>query len=149
MKLFLGVTGKAYRNTGTYASPVWNEIKNVKDPAINIEGAEHDASTREGGGWEGIVKCLLRAAIEFQMRYDTTDANWTAMRDASLALGDSSVIEFAFMDGPISQSGSQGLRASMSVLKCARSENLEEHMMSDVMLKPAPSANAPAWYTVP
>lgn len=149
MKLFLGVNGRTYRNTGTYGSPTWTEIKNVKDLGLNIEHEEYDASTREGGGWEGIVSALIRASIEYQMRYDTTDANWIAIRDAALSIGDANVIEFAIMDGPIGTTGSQGLRASFSILKFPRSENLAEHMMVDVAMKPAPSANAPAWYTVP
>ena len=31
MAIRLGLNAKLYRNTGSYASPTWNEIGNVKD----------------------------------------------------------------------------------------------------------------------
>ncbi|MEZ6097169.1 MAG: hypothetical protein R3C03_23590 [Pirellulaceae bacterium] len=32
----LGMDAKFYRNTGTYASPVWTEVSNVKDVTLNL-----------------------------------------------------------------------------------------------------------------
>lgn len=142
----LGLQGKLYRNTGTYASPTWVEITNVRNLTLSVEKGEADLSVRGGNGWETIVATLKKGSIEFDMVYDTEDTNFTALQTAFFS---DAQIEFAVMDGPIATTGSQGLRASCEILKFGRNEPLTEGMTTPVMIKPGYSANAPAWYTVP
>jgi len=40
MSAKLGMEAKLYRNTGSYESPVWAEVENVKDLALNLEAGE-------------------------------------------------------------------------------------------------------------
>jgi hypothetical protein len=47
MAVRLGLGAKLYRNTGTFAAPVWNEVKNVKAVNLNLEAIEADVTTRQ------------------------------------------------------------------------------------------------------
>ena len=144
----LGLKGKLYRNTGTYATPVWDEIKNVKDLTLTMEKGEADVSTRGNDGWRAIIGTLKEASIEFQMVYDTADLDFQALQTCWFS---DTAIELAIMDGAmVAASGvdkSQGLRALFSIQTFSRSEALEEAMMTDVSIKPTYSTNAPAWIT--
>ncbi|MCC7085615.1 MAG: hypothetical protein IT427_11490 [Pirellulales bacterium] len=119
----LGLEAKLYRNTGTYASPTWVEVTNVKDLTLSLEKGEADVTTRANSGWRATIGTLKDASIEFQMVWDTADANFTAIQEAFF---DNTQIEFAVMDGGIAASGSQGLRATFDVLSFTRNEALEE-----------------------
>jgi hypothetical protein len=146
MSAKLGLDGRLYRNTGSFASPVWDEVQNVRDLALNLEAGEAGMTTRGNGGWEAVLASLKKASIEFQMVWDPADTDVTAFRDAFL---NRSTIECAVMDGDITVAGSEGLRATFALLKFARSEALEEGMLIDITIKPAYAANPPAWMTIP
>ena len=146
MGIKLGMEAKLYRNTGTYALPTWVELTNVKDLTLNLEAGEADVTTRGNAGWRATVATLKDGSIEFEMVWDTADTNFTAIQDAFFNGTD---IEFAVMDGDITASGSQGLRATMSVTSFSRNEALEEALMVSVNAKPTYATNAPEWMTVP
>lgn len=146
MGIKLGMEAKLYRNTGTYALPTWVELTNVKDLTLNLEAGEADVTTRGNSGWRATVATLKDGSIEFEMIWDTADTNFTAIQDAFFNGTD---IEFAVMDGDITVSGTQGLRATMSITSFSRSEALEEALMVSVNAKPTYATNAPEWMTVP
>jgi len=73
MAVKLGLDAKLYRNTGTFAAPAWNEIKNVKDVTLNLEAGEADVTTRGNAGWKATVATLKDGSIEFEMVWDTAD----------------------------------------------------------------------------
>lgn len=141
----VGLDAKLYRNSGTYALPTWNELVNTKDVTLNLEAGEADASRRGSGGWRETLMTLKDGSVEFEMVYDNTDAEFTALKNAFFN-GDT--VEMAVMDGDIATTGSQGLRATMSIINFSRNEPLEEALTVSVTVKPAPSANPPAWMTV-
>ena len=142
----LGLQAKLYRNTGTYAVPVWVEVQNAKDVTLNLETGEADVSTRANNGWRATLPTLKEASVEFEMVWDTDDAGFAAIQTAFFS---NAPLEFAVMDGAITQTGSQGLRATMGVTKFTREEPLEEAIKAAVTLKPAYAAQAPEWMTVP
>lgn len=146
MAIVFGFQGKAYRNTGTYGTPVWNEITNIRDVTSNLQTDEDDVTTRGGNGWKQNAATLKDASIEFEMIYDTADADFTAIQTAFL---NGTSIDMAFMDGDITTTGKQGLRAEMMVSQFGRNEPLAQAMKVPVTVKPAYSSNAPTWYTVP
>ena len=146
MAVKLGLSAKIYRNTGTYATPVWNEIKNVKDLTLTLETGEADVTTRGNAGWKATVATLKDGSIEFEMVWDTADDDFGAIRDTFLNRG---AMEFAVMDGDITVSGSQGLRATCMVTNFSRNEALEEAIKVSVTVKPTYSVNPPAWVVVP
>jgi hypothetical protein len=145
MAVKLGLDAKLYRNTGTYAAPVWNEVKNVKDVTLNLEAGEADVTTRGNAGWRATVATLKDASIEFEMVWDSADDDFAAIRDAFL---NRTPIELAVMDGDITTTGSQGLRASCIVTNFSRNEALEEAITVSVTVKPTYADNAPSWMTV-
>jgi hypothetical protein len=141
----LGMEAKLYRNDGTYAAPTWTEMLNVKDLTLNLEAGEADVTTRGNAGWRATIASLKDGSIEFDMVWDTADASFTAIKDAFFA---GTTIDFAVMDGDVAGSGSQGLRAEMSITGFSRSEALEEAMMVSVTAKPTYSVNPPEWMVV-
>jgi hypothetical protein len=146
MAIKLGMDAKLYRNSATYASPTWDLIGNVKDLTLSLETGEADVTTRGNAGWRATVATLKDGSLEFEMVWDTEDADFTAIRTAFL---NNAAIEMAILDGLVATTGSQGLRASFMVTNFTRNEPLEEAITVSVSMKPTYSANAPAWMTVP
>ncbi len=145
MTIKLGMEAKLYRNNGDFATPDWVEMQNVKDLTLNLEAGEADVTTRGNAGWRATIATLKDGSIEFEMVWDTEDANFTAIKDAFFG---NTTVEFAVMDGDVTTTGSQGLRAEMSITGFSRSEALEEAIMVSVTAKPTYSANPPEWMTV-
>jgi hypothetical protein len=146
MSVKLGLDAKMFRNTGTFATPVWNEIKNVRDVTLSLETGEADATTRGNNGWRATVATLKDGSVEFDMVWDSADDDFTAIRDAFL---NKTALELAVLDGDVAAAGSQGLRASFMVTNFSRNEPLEEAITASVTVKPTYSANPPAWMTTP
>jgi hypothetical protein len=144
MSVKLGLDAKMFRNTGTFATPVWNEIKNVRDVTLSLETGEADATTRGNNGWRATVATLKDGSVEFDMVWDSADDDFTAIRDAFL---NKTALELAVMDGDIATSGSQGLRASFMITNFSRNEPLEEAITASVTVKPTYSAHPPEWMT--
>lgn len=146
MSVKLGLDAKMFRNTGTHATPAWNEIKNVRDVTLSLETGEADATTRGNNGWRATVATLKDGSVEFDMVWDSADDDFTAIRDAFL---NKTALELAVLDGDVAAAGSQGLRASFMVTNFSRNEPLEEAITASVTVKPTYSANPPAWMTTP
>lgn len=143
---FLAEDAKLYYNTGSYGSPTWTLICNVKDLTLNMSNGETDTTTRCGGGVREYVAGLSDISISFNMLYDTGDTAWEALRAAYFG---KSSLEFLCLDGLVATVGSEGLRATMVVTNFNITETLGEALMTDVSLRPTPNDNAaPAWYTV-
>jgi predicted secreted protein len=145
MSIRLGMEAKLYRNTGTYAAPTWVEVANVRDLTLNLESGEADVTTRANNGWRATVATLKEGSIEFEMVWDTEDTNFTAIQTGFF---DNTPIEFAVMDGDITVTGTQGLRATMSIVNFSRGEPLEEAVTASVSAKPTYATNPPEWMTV-
>lgn len=145
MGIKLGLEAKLFRNAGTYDLPDWKEVVNVKDLTLNLEAGEADATTRGNNGWKATLATLKDGSIEFEMIWDTADAEFTAIKDAFF---NKSPVEVAVLDGDVATTGSQGLRSSMAITNFSRNEPLEEAITVSVTAKPTYSANPPAWMVV-
>jgi hypothetical protein len=143
VKTTLGLQARLYRNTGTYASPIWNEIKLVRDATLNLEKAEADTSSRESE-FATVKGALRNCSIDFELVWDTGDANFDALLAAWT--GDTAV-ELLCLDGAYNTTGSQGLRASFEVIKFTRAEQLSGALTAQVTVKPTRSDNPPTWFT--
>ena len=146
MSIVLGLDAKLYRNKDVPATPDWDEITNVRDVTLNLEAGEADVSTRGSSGWRATVATLKDASLEFEMVWDPSDDDFTALRDAYL---NRTGIELAAMDGDITTSGSQGLRALFAVINFTRNEPLEESLTASITVKPTFSTTPPEWMIVP
>jgi hypothetical protein len=142
-----------YNNTadhggaGTYATPVWVEICNVKDLNANMSKNETDVTTRCSNGWSEFIEGLKDLTIEFGMLYDPSDAGFTAIKNS--AFDNTKSVEIFVSDGDISVSGSYyGFRAECMVSQFSRGETLGEHLMMDVNLRPKKNGDSPPqWWT--
>lgn len=149
MAIKFGIDGKVYYNTGSFASPTWALMPNVRDLTINLSGEKADVTTRGNAGWKAEKRVLKTASIEFEMIWDTEDDGCAALAAAYFA---NSSMEFLILDGPVGTAGSEGLRATMDVSEFGRSEQLTDAMKVPVTLTPTyvtDPAQAPAWVTTP
>jgi len=142
--IVMGFAAKLYRNSGTYVAPTWVEIAEVKDNTLSLDADEVDVTTRAGAGFKQTEPGLIDAGLEFEINWDTEDANFTALRTA---FSTREQIEMLALDGPVDTAGSQGLRFTGKVLSFNRNEPVEENLTVTVTIKPCIAANAPAWYT--
>ena len=141
----LGLDCKLYRNTGTYEAPTWSEVSCVKDVTLNLEKGEADVTTRANQGWKASKAALKDASIEFDIMWDTSDVGFVALKDAFM---NNTTLEMAVMDGSIATVGSEGLRATVEVMKFPRNEPLEEAVTVSVALKPTYAAHPPEWMKI-
>ena len=141
----LGMDAKLYRNDGTYETPDWQVMDNVKDLTMNLEKGEADVTTRGNNGWRATASTLKDGSIEYEMVWDPVDAGFTAVKDAYF---DNTPIEFAVMDGDITTVGTQGLRATFTITNFSRNEPLEEAMSVSVTAKPTYAEHAPEWMEI-
>ena len=145
MTIKLGMEAKLYRNTATYATPTWSEITNARDVTLNLEAGEADASRRGGGGWRETLQALKDGNIEFEMLFDSSDAAFTALRDAFF---NNTPLDVLALEGDVATSGNEGLRMVCAVTNFSRNEPLEETLTVNVTLKPTPNADSPpVWFT--
>lgn len=141
----IGSDCKLYHNTGTYATPTWDEVPIVRDLELNLEKGQADITTRAGAGWIQRIGTLKDGSIEFGIVWESGDADFEAFRDAFL---DNTLIDVAAMDGAIATSGNQGLRAEMECLSFSRSEPVAGAVEASVNVSPGFSTNAPEWLVV-
>jgi len=150
MAIVLGIDAKLYRNTGTFATPVWNEIPNVTNLTLNLEKSDTDVTTRGGAAnkFRQIAVILADGTVDFEMIWDNTDLDFIAIKDAFLA---STQIDFWVLDGDDTTTGNQGLRAEMEISNFTRNEELEDALRLDVSIRPGRgvSGNPPEWKVVP
>ena len=140
----LGLDAKLYHNTGTYGVPVWDLIPDARDVTINLERSAAEVS-RRGSDWKKFLPALSDATVEFELVYNPTDADFTAIRDAYL---NGTILDMAIADGWIATTGTQYLRSEMYVTSFVRGEPLEDMLTLSVTVKPAESTNDPTWTTV-
>src|SRR5262245_2768193 len=97
----VGLNCKAYRNTGNFASPVWNEITIARDLTINLTKDDADSSVR-GQTWRTRLSTLKDAQVDLNVLHDPSVDDYNVLRDAFL---NDTVIDFAFADGAIATTG--------------------------------------------
>lgn len=141
----LSQNAKTYRNTGSYGTPVWDEITLIKDLTLNLTKDKADVTTRASGGWKEFVDGLKDGNVEFSHLWDSGNADFTAIQSAYL---NNTALEMLIYDGLVATVGNQGLRAHMMVESFTRNEVLGEALMLDVGMSPVKNANAaPTWMT--
>jgi hypothetical protein len=152
-----GLDFKLYRNSGSYGTPVWDEITKARDVTRTLTRGTADVSSR-ASTWKSYVATLLDGSFDISMAYDNTGAGSTgdqdALRDAFMSRNE---IELAFADGPIGTAGTVAsggtvdvdfLRITVTITGFTINEPLEDGVTVDVTCVPAPAANAPSWVLV-
>lgn len=144
MAELIGFSCVLSRNTGTYASPTWAVVENVKDATLKLEGSAADASTRNSRIRE-YLPGMLDVGLDFASNWNPADADFAAFLDAYTG---STGLELLVLDGPSATAGSEGIRAKFLVESATRNEPLGETVTADFVCKPMINTDAaPAWYT--
>ncbi len=154
-----GLDCKIYRlSTGTRAS--WgsktdgvataaapsnlDEVPNVKDVTINLGKSEAEFTSR-ASSFKLTRGTTIETSVEFVMPYETSNTDYEAFRKAFLT---NVVIACAVLDGDKATTGTTGLWADFEVIDFTHEQPLEDGVMVNVTLKPAPSGVAPEWVKV-
>jgi hypothetical protein len=135
----IGLDGKMYWNSATFAAPVWNEMKFVVDASMMIEVGEINGDSRNAV-WELVLAGLIKGSIEFNLKQDDTDDDWEEMLTRIMAR---TVTEFMFMDGDITTSGEKGIHMIGLVLKAGNDQKLQSVNELACSAKPTPNADLP------
>ena len=146
----MGHEAKLYRNTGTVASPTWNEIANCRDLAVADSMTDVDVSARDGGGFAMSDVGLQTLELTFQMLGDYGDADFVALQQAYYAR---TPIHYAVASGAIAAAGTQYVKFAGIITSFQRSESLDDVTLYDVTIKVTRAISAgalvlPAWVTV-
>ena len=104
----LGMEAKIYINDGTYAAPSWTEMGNAKDVTINLEKGEADVTVRDNNGWRAYAGTLKDGSVEFESLWISRHKGFRRIKKAYFQ---NESLEFAIMDGEITEPGVEGLRA--------------------------------------
>ncbi|MCC6425712.1 MAG: hypothetical protein IT435_02705 [Phycisphaerales bacterium] len=139
MAIKLGMEAKLlYKVGGQGGGGGWLALGNTRDVTLNLEAGEADVTTRANSGWRATVATLKEASVEFEMVWDTSDAGFTAIKNAFFG---NDPIGLQVLDA----TGGQGLQADFSITNFSRNEALEEAITVSVTAKVTYSATAPSW----
>lgn len=141
----VGLDCKAYRNTGTYASPTWAEMTSVIDVNQNVEKSSAKLNKR-GSVWTKNRSTLRDMSIDVTVLWDGGAADCTALMTAALG---NTFVDCVFLDGSSTTTGASGFRCEFEVFTAKRTEPLEDGVKVTFTLKPsAQSTHDPANFTV-
>jgi hypothetical protein len=151
MGLIIGHDCKLYYNTGTNASPTWNEIKIVGDVTLADLGAGDAEVNLRISDWVLNLPAKLRAAIEFNLANDIGGTDYDNLRGYCFAR---TIKQYAVVNGDINTSGKQYFKAFCHFNGFPWSQPIEEVTQHDSRLslsyqEESGSLVEPAWATVP
>lgn len=132
---------KVYRNTGTYATPVWVEVPVVKDVTLGMSKKETEVTVR-GSGFDAIRGTTKGLSFTFQLQDKVSDAAIAAFNSAYF---NDTLTDLWFLSGASDDVLAEGPRAECEVLNFSRNEQLAETLVYDVTVKPASIVNDPTW----
>lgn len=121
-----------------------DEVPNVQDLTINLGKSEAEFSSR-ASAFKLTRGTLIETSVEFAIPFESSNADYEAFRKAFLT---NTVIACAVLDGDKATTGTTGLWADFEVIDFTHEQPLEEGVMVNVTIKPAPSAVAPEWVKV-
>ncbi|MGH2272667.1 phage tail tube protein [Anaerohalosphaeraceae bacterium U12dextr] len=128
----LGINAKMYYGINDAAVSSMTEASNVKEVTVSVSAGEADVSTRANNGWKATAPTLRECEVSFQMIHKTSDAFFTAIKNAALTSG---TLCLAALTGEKATSGSSGIHGNFAITKFDRKEGLEEAITYDVTAK--------------
>jgi hypothetical protein len=141
-----GFDGQIYANGGTYGSPTFQVMLNVRDCAVQADMDKHDATTRAGGGMKQYEPTLLDLAFTGKVRSDDTDTAGYAKLSTAFHAGSS--LDVMILDGAMTTNGSQGYRFDAKVFKFGEDQAIDGVLFREFELAPCVSTNQPKLATV-
>lgn len=132
---FYPLTGqkmKAYRNSGTHAVPVWNEVGNIGDLSLpDLKRNIAELKRRASDFTKGLPSLFAMFAVEFRLHFGLGKTQYDAVRSRFF---DGATEEWAIMNGAIATNGNQGLTGQFIVESFPWDQALESASGHDVRL---------------
>jgi len=137
-----GIGGRAYRNTGTYGTPVWTAANIVRDATVTPPWDYGDASARFTRAKQ-YGKTQMDLGIQLVCRADDADAGYGAFVDA--AVSPTTLLDMLILDGAITTEGCRGFRAHWLFSISGQPQAAGDVIYSTFDLKPGvdPGGNVP------
>lgn len=143
MAVSLGKDAKAYRNTGTEGTPVWDEVPNFANGRSSLNITTVDARRRASGVFHQYAAVGVDPTISWRMLFDLADTDFTVIMAAAVALTE---IDMIFLSGVNSAGGHKGVRMSCCFAKFDRGEDEDDLQVVDIEAKPG-IGTIPSWFT--
>lgn len=131
-----GFEAKMYQ--GAAGASAATELDIVRDVTLTLESTEGETTTRATGGFKTYAAGLKDATVEFNMKWDPSNAGFKAIRDAYVGR---TMVALKILD----KANGEGLDADFVITKFTRAENLDEKVEVAVTARPAMDTRAPAW----
>ena len=136
----LGIRAKIYRNTGTFGTPIWSEVKSFSDVTVNAAWDSQEVLTRATRVKQK-VKTLLGLEVTAKIQAsDSGDTDYTAIR---ASLNDDSTQDFMILNGASNTNGVTGFRFESQIHQANEGQNPGDVLFDDIALAPAVTANPP------
>lgn len=138
--LILSADCKIYRNTGTHASPTWNEIEIVSDASRESSYDEADVTVRGSGKKRRYEPTLEAESITFTILEVEDDADFLALLDAK---ENRTAIEILWVSGDRTVAGHPFVQDHYKIFGWTEGEPLNGATTINVTIKPCWSSVAP------
>jgi hypothetical protein len=137
-------------NSGSYSTPTWVVLDNIRNVKMPLAKVSFDSTTRRSKNWKTKNGRTKDVSISFEMLNAKVINGTTVTYEANVAAlwtawKSNSPIEVMSVDGPLNESGHEGVRFMAMVEKMDRDEKNEGEIFFSVVLVPTFSANAPAY----
>lgn len=136
MSARIGQAHKLFRNTGTAASPTWNEIAGVSDVELSATADASESSTRASRVRQ-YVQGMLDFSITATMVLTLSDDDYAVLRSA---FTDGSALDIAVSEGPVATTGTRYWRSGVVVTSFSQSEPLNSTVTISVEFRPTAMA---------
>lgn len=134
-----------YRNTGSHASPTWNEVSCVRDLTLPKKKTRSEFSSRGTGGYKAFRGAMKELDVQGEVIRDHSDADYLALLDS---FENDTILDCLFLDGPVDTAGSKGWRLQMIVFDISDKEPLDGPSLADLEMSVAyDTAHPPVRYT--
>lgn len=141
----MGANGFLAFNTGSYETPTFDEMPNVRDIDWAIDFTDVDVTSRVGDGWKMHEPALADVAFSTEHLYDPADTQLDTLRTSALTRA---AVEMVLLDGDFDTQGSQGIRLSVKAFKLGAPQPLDGIMAQAFDWKACYSANPPEYIEI-
>lgn len=141
----LGIKCATYRNTGTWAAPVWSEVTCIENWTVNPNWGSAEIKSRATRMVLN-AKTLMGLTVSGRvLASDSGDANYTAIM---AALMNDDTLDVMVLNGNSTANGVTGYRFEAQVFGGSEDQGPDVVVYDEIELKPAFTANKPQSVTV-
>lgn len=126
------VDAGAYRNTGTYGTPTWTEVTDIRDVTSPQVWDFADASSRASRA-KLFGKTQIDISGTMSLRADPADAGYQAIFDAAVTR---TPIDMMILDGDIATEGVKGKRLHAGFSMTGQDQSIGNIIYSEFDYKP-------------